>query len=320
MTGEIVTVFGGSGFLGRNIVRELASAGYRVRVATRNPNSAMFLQPMGTPGQIGLFQANLRDEDSVRRVLKNSHAVINLVGLLFEAGKQQFRSIHVEGAERIARLATEAGVVRAVHVSAIGADLGSPSRYARTKAEGETAFRRAYPEATIIRPSIVFGPEDDFFNKFADMARFAPALPLIGGGKTRFQPIHVDDVADAVVKSLTWEGARGRIFEVGGPQILTFRECLEMMLRHIHRKRALVPLPFMLAHMIAFFASLSPFGAPLLTNDQVRLLRRDNVVGESGDATVGRIEDFGIKPVAADVILPTYLYRFRPKGQYEKGY
>ncbi len=320
MTGEIITVFGGSGFVGRNVVRELARAGYRIRVAVRKPNDAHFLQPFGGVGQIGLFQANIRDEASVARVVRGSHGVINLVGVLFSRGKQSFQALQSEGADRVARLAAEAGVARFIQMSAIGADMASRSVYARTKALGERQVRVHMPQATILRPSIVFGPEDDFFNRFAGMARFAPALPLVGGGKTRFQPVHVDDVADAVVQCLGDPTTEGRTYELGGPDVMTFRECLELMLKVINRNRLLVPLPFGLASLMGAVAQLVPFGAPVLTADQVTLLKSDNVVGLTGDPEIGTLEDLGITPTAASVILPTYLHRFRAQGQYESGH
>ncbi len=320
MTAEIITVFGGSGFVGRNVVRELARAGYRVRVAVRTPKNAHFLQPMGNVGQIGVMYADIRDDATVARAVHGASAVINLVGILFERGKQKFAALQAEGAERIAEKAKAAGVGRFIQVSAIGADAGSESVYARTKAEGETRVRNHYPDVTVLRPSIVFGPEDDFFNRFASMATIAPALPLVGGGKTRFQPVHVDDVADAVVRCLSDPKTKGRIYELGGPSVMTFRECLELMLRVIERKRLLVPLPFPIASLMGSVAQWVPFGAPVITADQVKLLRHDNVVGLTGDERIGTLEDLGITPNAPEAILPTYLYRFRKHGQYDSGY
>jgi NADH dehydrogenase len=318
MSGEIVTVFGGSGFIGRNIVRELARAGYRVRVAVRRPNEAMFLLPMGTPGQIGLFQVNIRDEASVAGALRGAHAAVNAVGILYQSGRQKFKSVQLEGAGRIARLAAQAGVKRLIHVSAIGADPKSGPAYAKSKGKGEALVWEHFPSATILRPSIVFGPEDDFFNRFAAMAQLWPAIPVVGGGKTKFQPVHVDDVADAALVCLNNASTQGRIFELGGPKVMTFKECLRLMLTTIHRKTRLVTLPFLFARIIAFFTQLWPFGAPLLTPGQVRMLKKDTVVGMTGDASIGTLADLGVSPTAADVILPTYLVHFRPRGQYNK--
>ncbi len=320
MARQIITVFGGSGFVGRNIVRELARAGYRIRVAVRNPNEAHFLQPMGGVGQIGLFQANIRDEASVARAVRDVHGVVNLVGVLFSRGKQSFKALQSDGAERVARLSAGAGVERFIQVSAIGADAQSASVYARTKAEGEAWVRRHMPSATVLRPSIVFGPEDDFFNRFAAMATISPVLPLVGGGGTKFQPVHVDDVADAVVHCLKQGDTAGRTYELGGPDIMTFRECLELMLATIRRKRILLPIPFTMAKLMGRVAQLQPFGSPQLTADQVELLKKDNIVGISGEPGLGTFADLGITPTAAPIILPTYLHRFRERGQYESGH
>lgn len=312
-----VTVFGGSGFIGRNVVRELAKAGYRVRVAVRRPNSALYLKPMGAVGQIELRQTNIRDEASVSAALQDADAAVNLVGILYQAGKQKFNALQAEGAERIARLATEHGLKKLVHMSAIGADPASKSMYARSKGDGEKAVRNLFPTATILRPSIVFGPEDDFFNRFAGMAQMAPVLPLFGGGKSKFQPVHVDDVADAVLVALQQDVTRGRVFELGGPAVLSFKDCMELILKFTGHRRLLLPLPMALAYMIGFFAQLVPFGAPLLTVDQVRLLGKDNIVGVSDEPDVGTFADLGIEPTSVEVILPTYLQRFSTHGQYD---
>ena len=322
MAQEIITVFGGSGFLGRNVVRELAQAGYRIRVAVRKPNDAHFLQPLGGVGQISLQAVNVRDDASVTEALRGAHAAVNLVGILHQHGKQRFQSLHAEGPARIGRLAAEGGLKRVVHISAIGADPRSPSRYARTKAAGEKALRDAFPEATILRPSIVFGADDSFFNRFAAMASMPPLvmpfLPLFGGGKTKFQPVHVDDVADAVVTCLREPGTRGRIYELGGPEVLTFRQCMELMLEVIERRRVLLPLPTFVARLIAWFTTpvLGLFDAPIITPDQVRQLKIDNVVRPGGNENIGTLQDLGITPTSAEAILPTYLWRFRPGGQY----
>lgn len=315
---EMITVFGGSGFIGRYVVRELARAGYRVRVAVRRPNLAHELKPMGVPGQIQLFQANLRNRESVGRAVEGAHGVINLVGILYESGGQSFSGVQERGARTVAEAAKKAGVASLVHVSAIGADPDSPSKYGKTKAAGEAAVREEFPDAVILRPSIVFGAEDEFFNKFADMARFVPALPLIGGGKTRFQPVFVGDVAEAAVKAMESREAKGRIYELGGPSIYTFKELLEFILSTIRRPRLLVPVPFPAAHGLGLLGEITgklPFVQPFLTRDQVLLLKQDNVVGatEEGHPT---LEDLGIDPETIDAAVPQYLMRYRRRGEF----
>jgi uncharacterized protein YbjT (DUF2867 family) len=318
MARDIITVFGGSGFIGRNVVRELARAGYRIRVAVRRPHEAHFLQPLGGVGQISLHAVNVRDNATVERVLDGAWGAVNLVGILHQGGKQRFRTLHTEAPGRIGRLAAEQGLQRVVHISAIGAHPRSPSRYARTKAAGEKALREQFPQATILRPSIAFGPEDGFFNRFAAMATLPPLvmpfLPLFGGGRTKFQPVHVDDVADAVTACLCDPHTAGRIFELGGPEVLTFRQCMELMLKVIERRRVLLPLPTISAYLIALFTGLLP--KPPLTIDQVRQLKIDNVVRPGGEENIGTLQDLGISPTSAEAILPTYLWRFRPRGQY----
>ena len=310
---EIVTVFGGSGFLGRHTVRALAKAGWRIRVAVRRPNEAHFLRPMGSVGQIELVQANIRDAASVARALANADAVVDLVGILCASGKQTFDAIHAKGAETIAEAAKAEGITQAIFVSAIGADVLSPSRYGRTKADGEKAFRNTLPGSVILRPSIVFGPEDDFFNRFASLSRFAPALPLIGGGKTRFQPVYAGDVAAAIATILDAPGAfAGRTFELGGPNTYTFKDLLKLIGRITGRKRLLIPVPYLLAYLKAAFLGLLP--NPLLTIDQVHLLKTDNVVDTSGE--VGTFADLGITPIAPEAVLESYLWRFRKAGQF----
>lgn len=318
---EMITVFGASGFIGRYVVRKLAKAGYRVRAATRRPHLAHDLKPMGVVGQIQLVQANLRDEDSVRRALEGADGVINLVGVLFEDGRQTFDSLQAKGAGLIAKLAAEAGIERVVHISAIGTNAESDSAYARTKALGEQAVREAVPGAVILRPSIVFGTEDEFFNKFADMARFAPFLPLIGGGTTKFQPVWVSDVASAAVTALGDDAARGRTFELGGPATYTFKELLEYILEVTRRKPVLLPIPFFGATVMGALGQLSailPFVQPFLTMDQVKLLKTDNVVGISGE-DVGVIGDLGVVPETVEAIVPTYLARYRKGGQFAES-
>ncbi len=313
----LICVFGGSGFIGRHIVASLAKTGARIRVAVRNPNEAMFLQPAGGVGQIQLFQANVRDETSVAAAVQGADIVINLTGLLSQAGAQSFRSIQIEGATRVAKAAAEAGASRLIHMSAIGADREASSSYASSKGEGEKLVREAFPLATILRPSLVFGPEDNFFNRFAWMASLSPlvlpALPLIGGGKTKFQPVYVGDVAEAVVRILDNPHWRGKVFELGGPEVFTFKQLLELICEHTHRRRLMVPIPFFMASMQGMFLQMLP--KPLLTVDQVRLLHHDNVL--SGSDGVCSLEDLGITPTATDVILPTYLWLYRPHGQFD---
>lgn len=305
MVTGLVTVFGGSGFIGRSVVQRLADQGVRVRVAVRRPNEALFLKPMGQVGQIQTMQANLRHRGSIEAAVRGADAVINLVGVLYESGRQTFENIHVDGAATVAEAAAEAGVPALVHMSALGADLKSPSLYARSKAEGEDRVRAAYPQAVILRPSVVFGPDDDFMNRFASLTRFTPVLPLIGGGHTRFQPVYVGDVADAVMRALEQPDTGGQTFELGGPRLYSFREILDGILEGTGRRRLLIPLPFGLARFMAAFFQMLP--RPLLTLDQVRLLEQDNVV--SADART--IADLGIIPTSLEAIAPTYLARYR---------
>ncbi len=319
MTGKLAVVFGGSGFIGRNVVRELAQRGWRVRVGVRRPHLSQFLRPMGAVGQIQLCQVNIRHRASIADALKGADAVINLVGVLFQEGANGFAAVQSAGAATIAQLAAEAGIENFVHVSAIGADAQSDSLYARTKGEGEEAVMNAVQTATILRPSIVFGQEDKFFNRFATMATTTPftPLPLIDGGKARYQPVYVDDVADAVCAALEQPEARGRIYELGGPGIYSFRELMEIMLREIGRRRPLVPLPLPFASMIGFFGQIAgklPFVEPPLTGDQVKLAKLDNIVNTDG--SVGVLADLGVEPNTLEAILPTYMEPFRKYGQF----
>ena len=312
----LVTVFGGSGFLGRHVVRALAKRRYRIRVAVRQPELAGFLQPMGSVGQIHAVQANLRFPRSVETAVRDASIVINLVGILSERGRQRFEVVQHYGAEQVA-LAAAAYGARVIHVSAIGADEKSASLYARSKAKGEQAVRAAAPDATIMRPSIVFGPEDDFFNRFASMARFLPALPLIGGGLTRFQPVFVGDVAEAIATCVAQKTGFGTTYELGGPEIRTFRELMEFVLTTTERNRALVPLPFWLARLQASILQFLP-NAPL-TPDQVALLRTDNVVSNEALREGRTLEGLGIRPTSFQSIVPSYLWRFRKSGQFRTG-
>ena len=317
MTGKLAVVFGGSGFVGRNVVRELARRGWRVRVAVRRPHLAQFLRPMGAVGQIQLKQCNVRYRPSVEDALIGADAVINLVGLLFQNGRQEFNSVQAMGSATIAKLAADAGVKSFVQLSAIGADSASESLYARSKGEGERAVCDAIPTATILRPSIVFGAEDSFFNKFATMASFSPMLPIIGGGNSKFQPVYVDDLADAICAALERPEAAGKTYEIGGPRSYSFRELMELMLSETGQRRVLVPIPFLVASWIGFVAQIIgrlPFMEPLLTQDQVKLLKHDNVVDMSG--AVGTIADLGIEPHTVESVLPSYMVRYRRYGQF----
>ena len=308
---ELVTVFGGSGFIGRHAVRALAQAGYRVRVAVRAPNLANFLLPAGHVGQIQLFKCNVRNPDQVAAALHGASAAVNLVGVLNSRGDQSFEALHAEAPATIARAAKDAGIETLVHISTPGISPASDAAYSSSKARGDAGLRAAFPLATILKPSLVFGPEDNFFNKFASLARLAPALPLIGGGKTKFQPVFVGDVADAIVKCVRDPATRGKTYELCGPAIASFKEMLQLILRVSGRARLLVPVPFWLAYIKAFFLQFMP--EPLLTPDQVTFLKTDNVVGP--DALT--LKDLGIVPDSMEAILPTYLWRFRPRGQYE---
>lgn len=312
---SLVTVFGGSGFLGRHVVRALAMRGYRVRVAVRRPELAGFLQPLGFVGQIQVSQANVRYPDSVARAVDGAEAVVNLVGVLAESGRQGFDAVHVFGARTVSAAAAAQGAPL-VHVSAIGADPRSDCAYARSKGAGEAMVHAAVPDAVILRPSLVFGQEDTFFNRFAAMARFSPALPLIGGGRTRFQPVFAGDVAAAVLKAVDGKAKAGTVYELGGPEVRTFRELMELMLRETATRRALVDLPFGLANLIAGLTQWVP-GAPL-TRDQVAMLRIDTVVSDAAKAEGRTLEGLGLAPVALSTVLPTYLWRFRKAGQFTR--
>ncbi len=304
-----VTVFGGSGFLGRYIVRRLAERDWLITAAMRDPAGANFLKTCGDVGQVATVAANITDAANVARAVAGADTVINLVGILYEHGRQRFQAIHVDGAEGLARTCARAGVRRLIHFSALGADKTAASVYARTKGLGEEAVRAAFPGATIFRPSIVIGAEDDFMNRFAEMARLTPALPLIGGGTNKFQPVVASDVAAAVMAALDDPAAAGQTYEIGGPRVYTFKELMEVLLAEIGRHRLLLPLPFGLASFVARFAEMAP--QPALTRDQVTLLRGDNVVTGS----LPGLGDLGVTPCAIETILPTYLARYRPGGR-----
>jgi uncharacterized protein YbjT (DUF2867 family) len=310
----LVTIYGGSGFIGRHVVRAIAKTGARMRVAVRRPELAGHLQPLGDVGQINAVQANVRFPDSLLAAADGSDAVVNLVGILFPAGKQTFTAVQDEGARHVAEAARTAGVRAVVHVSAIGANPNSPSAYARSKARGEIAVTEVLPGTIVLRPSIVFGPEDDFFNRFAKLARIAPALPLIGGGRTRLQPVFAGDVAKAVIAALTGKAHAGAPYELGGPEVLTLKDVMNRVLAYTMRRRLLVPEPFWLAKLQAFFLQLLP--TPPLTIDQVRLLETDNVVSENAKQSGRTLEGLGIEPVAIAGVVPDYLEQFRPRGQF----
>jgi NADH dehydrogenase len=305
-----VTIFGGSGFLGRHLVTRLARSGWSILLAERHPSRAHYLQPLGDVGQIAAVAAAVQDEDRVARVVEGADAVVNLTGILFESGRQRFDAVHRVGAANIARAAGAGGVERLVHISAIGADSSAQAKYTRSKGQGEEAVIAAFPNATILRPSIVIGPEDGFFNRFAKMACISPVLPLIGGGRTLFQPVYVGDVAKAIEMGLERADLMGQTFELGGPRIYSFRALLELMLERIGRRRALVSLPFWAASIQASFLELLP--VPPLTRDQVRMLRIDNVVGDNARG----FAELGIAPSAIEAIIPTYLDRYRPGGRF----
>ncbi len=328
MANQVVTVFGGSGFLGRYLIKRLADQGYTVRAAVRHVDHAIFLKPLGDVGQIVPMAVDINDPVLVAAAVDDADVVVNFVGILFERGRRTFQRLHVEGAETIAACSAKAGVKRLVHVSAIGADIDSSAKYARTKAAGETAVINAFPGASIVRPSVVFGPEDGFFNRFASLARFSPFLPVFGcpfppkrqkgslfnwdiygNGGTKFQPVYVGDVAQAIVTIIKRSETSGEVYELGGPCVYSFKEIMELVLNQIHRRRLLLPLPFWLAKINAFFLEFLP--TPLLTRDQVELLKSDNVVDENAK----QLKDLGISPTVAEAIIPRYLPRYRPHNR-----
>lgn len=315
---KLVTIYGGSGFVGRYIARRMAKQGWRVRVAVRRPNEAIFVRPYGVVGQVEPVLCNIRDDASVAAAMQGADAVVNCVGILNQSGKNSFDAIQDEGAERIARLAAAEGVVRMVQISAIGADAESDSDYARTKALGEDAVRKHMPDAVILRPSVIFGPEDGFFNRFAGMTRLGPLL-MIAGGDSRFQPVYVDDVAAAAEKAVIGQAAPG-VYELGGPEVKTLRELMEQMLEVIHRRRIVINLPFWIARIMAFgfdmmqVVSFGLISNGVLTRDQLRNLARDNVVAENAKG----FDALGIVPTMIGAVLPDYLWRFRPSGQYDE--
>jgi NADH dehydrogenase len=323
-TGRLVTVFGGSGFVGRHVVRALALDGWRVRVACRRPDLAFFLQPLGGPGQVMPVQANVRDPASVAAAMRGADAVVNLVGILAEGGKQKFAVIQAEGARVIAQAARAAGVTDLVHISAIGADSKSASAYGRSKAQGEAAVLEAVPEAVILRPSVIFGPEDDFFNRFGTMSRFFPLIPIVGA-QTKFQPVYVGDVAKAVALALAGKAKKGATYELGGPEVKSFESLVQYVLDVAERDRGIARLSFGVGKLVAAFTqlfsklSLGLFPRLLtMTGDQVELLKHDNVVSNEAKAQGLTLEGLRIAPTAIEATVPSYLYRYRKTGQYQE--
>ena len=312
----LITIFGGSGFLGRHLVRALAKRHYRIRVAVRRPDLTGHLQPLGRVGQIHAVQANVRHAGSVEAAVRDADIVINLVGILYERGRQRFDTVQAFGAEQVALAAANHGA-RMIQISAIGADENSPAAYARAKAEGEKAVLAAQPHAVVMRPSLMFGPEDDFFNKFAAMARILPALPLVGGGETKFQPVFVGDVAEAIARAVDGDARAGATYELGGPEVRTFKQLMEYVLEVTERRRLLIPVPFALAKLNATFLQYLP--KPLLTPDQVELLKADNVVSEAAQQDGRTLQALGITPSSMAVIVLSYLWRFRKTGQFKSG-
>jgi NADH dehydrogenase len=314
---RLAVVFGGSGAIGRHVVRALAQSGWRVRAACRRPDLAGYLQPMGRVGQVFPVQANVRYPDSIARAVAGADAVVNAVGILAPSGRQTFQSVHVAGARAIAKAAREAGSSQLVHISALGADKKSRSTYARSKAEGEAAVLAEFPGAVILRPSIVFGPEDEFFNRFAAMARMSPVLPLIGGGRTRFQPVFVGDLAAAVAAACEGKAKPGTIYEIGGPEVATFRQLLDRTQAWAGRERAYVSIPFWAAKLMAILTAPLPLSLRQITLDQVRQLRTDNIVSRAAETEGRTLRGLGIEhPHAVGALVPAYLERFRPRGQF----
>jgi len=307
---KIIAIFGGGGFLGKHLMRELTKLGYRVKVATRNPYLKGYLKPLGGPGQIELFKTNIFNQEDIKKILNNCDLVINLVGILYETRKQKFSHIHSQFPHILSNLCNEAGIKNFVHVSALGVKEKHDSKYIQSKLQGEKNIQETFKSSVILRPSIVFGPEDKFFNTFASLAQFSPFLPLIGGGKTKFAPIYVGDVAKAIVKALEQNKSQSEIYELGGPENYSFKELMEILLKEIKKKRFLIPIPFGLAKFQSYFLQMMP--NPLLTPDQVEILKYNNIV--SGDYPT--LKNLGISGKTIKSILPKYIYRFRAGGQF----
>lgn len=315
--GQLIAVVGGSGFVGRHTVRALAQRGFRVRAVVRRPDLAGYLQPMGGVGQIHAVQGNVRYPDSIARAVEGADGVVNLVGILFKSGAQTFEAIHASGARTVAQAARNAGARRLIHVSALGCGKDSPGLYGRTKASGETAVLEAFPEAVILRPSLVFGPEDSLFNRFAAMARVSPVMPLVGGGRTRFQPVYVGDVATAIANACEGLAKPGTVYELGGPEVLSFRALLDRVQQYAGRNRPYLPLPFPIAKLAAALTAPLPNAMRPLTADQVRMLQSDNVVSAAASLENRTLQGLGVAgPHAIDTIVPGYLESYRAKGQY----
>lgn len=312
---RLVTVFGGSGFVGRNLVRALAKRGFRVRVAVRRPDLAQYLMTAGAVGQIHGVQANLRYPESIAAAVEGAEAVVNLVGVMHDSGRNTFDAVQAFGPGAIARAAKAAGVARVVHVSALGLHRDSVSRYAQSKIKGEEAAREAFADTIIVRPSVIFGPDDDFFNKFAALARLSPVLPLIGGGGTKFQPVFVGDVAEVLARGVEGALKPGATYELGGQEVMSLRQIFEFVLKTTNRNRLLVPVPFAVANIQAVFTGLLP--KPPLTRDQVSLLRHDNIISPEAEAEGRTLEGLGIQPATVEAVVPGYLWRFRKSGQFE---
>ena len=307
---KIIAIFGAGGFLGKHLMRQLTKLDYRVKVATRNPYLKGYLKPLGNPGQIELFKTNIFNPEDIKQVLKNCDLAINLVGILYETRKQKFNQVHAKFPYLLSNLCNEIGVKNLVHISALGVREGHISKYMQSKLEGEKNIQKVFKPSVILRPSLVFGPEDKFFNVFASIAQFSPALPLIGGGKTKFSPIYVGDVAKAIVKTLKLENSKPKIYELGGPKNYSFKELMEILLEEIKKKRFLIPIPFSVAKLQSYFLQMMP--NPLLTSDQVDMLKYNNIV--SGEYPT--LEDLGIRGKTIQSILPKYIYRFRTGGQF----
>ena len=307
---KIIAIFGAGGFLGKHLMRQLTRLGYRVKVATRNPYLKGYLKPLGDPGQIELFKTNIFNSEDIKQVLKNCDFTINLVGILNETRKQKFYQIHSQFPQLLSNLCGEAGIKNFIHVSALGVKEGHSSLYMQSKLQGEKNIQNTFKPTVILRPSVVFGPEDKFFNTFASIAQFSPALPLIGGGKTKFEPIYVGDVAKAIVKTLELNNSKPKVYELGGPENYSFKELMKILLNEIKKKRFLIPIPFGFAKFQSYFLQMMP--NPLLTPDQVELLKHNNVI--SGDHPT--LKDLGITGTFIQNILHKYIYRFRAGGQF----
>ena len=307
---KIIGIFGGGGFIGKHLMRQLTKLDYRIKVATRNPYLKGYLKPLGDPGQVELFKTNIFDESDLRHFLRNCDFAINLVGILYETRKQKFEKIHAHFPYMLANLCNEIGLKKLVHISALGIKKGTNSKYMQSKLQGEKNIASLFKPSVILRPSIVFGPEDKFFNTFASLAQFSPVLPLIGGGKTKFAPIYVGDVAKAIVKALELNNSEPKIYELGGPKNYSFKELMEILLQEIKKKRLLIPIPFWSGKISSYIFQMMP--KPLLTPDQVEMLKYDNIV--SGNYPL--LKDFGISGTSIPTILPKYIYRFRKGGEF----